>query len=111
MIPAVRELPFLKRNAFEQEDEFRIIYESKFVKKPTLDISIPLTCIERITLSPWVPNALSRQIKRTLKSIKGCSDLEIVRSTLISNEEWKKLGESARLNREARSAFTDDDRK
>jgi hypothetical protein len=29
-------------------------------------------------------------------SIKGCSDLEIVRSTLISNEEWKKLGEDAR---------------
>lgn len=90
-----RELPFLKRYAFEQEDEFRIVYESKKEKNPTLDITIPLSCIERITLSPWVPRALSRHIKRTLKSIKGCSYLEISRSTLIGNEEWKKLGESA----------------
>lgn len=93
--PVMRELPFLKRYAFEQEDEFRIVYESKTEKNPTLDIAIPLSCIERITLSPWVPRALSRHIKRTLKSIKGCSNLEIARSTLIGNEEWKKLGESA----------------
>ena len=94
-IPAIRELPFLKRYAFEQEDEFRIIYESKTAKKPTLDISIPLSSIERIILSPWLPHPLSRHIKRTLKSIKGCSELEIVRSSLIGNEEWKNLGESA----------------
>jgi hypothetical protein len=93
---AIRDLPFLKRYAFEQEEEFRIIYESKTAIKPTLDITIPLSCIERITLSPWLPHLLSRHIKQTLKSIKGCSELEIVRSTLIGNEEWKKLGRSAR---------------
>jgi hypothetical protein len=93
--PVIRDLPFLKRYAFEQEDEFRIVYESKTEKNPTLDIAIPLSCIERITLSPWIPLALSRHVKRTLKSIKGCSDLEIARSTLIGNEEWKKLGEFA----------------
>ena len=68
------------------------MYESKTEKNPTLDIAIPLSCIERITLSPWVPRALSRHVKRTLKSITGCSNLEIARSTLIGNEEWKKLG-------------------
>ena len=93
--PKIRELPFLKRYAFEQEDEFRIIYESKTAIKPMLDITIPLSCIERITLSPWLPQPLSRHIKQTLKSIKGCSELEIARSTLIGNEEWKKLGKSA----------------
>lgn len=93
--PMTRELPFLKRYAYEQEDEFRIVYESETEKNPTFDIAIPLSCIERITLSPWVPLALSDHIKRTLKSIKGCSDLKIARSTLIGNEEWKRLGESA----------------
>jgi hypothetical protein len=47
-------LPFLKRSAFEDEREFRIIYESSSEKYDTIDIAIPLTCIERITLSPWI---------------------------------------------------------
>jgi hypothetical protein len=32
---------------------------------------------------------------RTLRAIEGCSSLDIVRSTLISNEEWKALGEDS----------------
>jgi hypothetical protein len=91
-----RDLPFLKRYAFEHEDEFRMIYESTARDIPYLNIPAPLLCIDRITLSPWIPKALSGQVKETLRSIKGCSDLKIVRSTLISNEEWKTLGESAR---------------
>jgi hypothetical protein len=93
--PKVRDLPFLKRVAFEHEDEFRIIHESQTEKMRTLNISIPLSCIERITLSPWVHDALSPDIKRVLKSISGCGSLEIVRSTLISNDEWLNHGESA----------------
>jgi hypothetical protein len=92
----VTDLPFLKRHAFEHEDEFRVIYTSKADKLSKLDISIPLSCIEKITLSPWMHSGLSYYVKQTLWAIKGCSDLEIVRSTLISNEEWKKLGEDAR---------------
>src|SRR5580692_7546460 len=45
-------LPFLKRSAFEDEREFRIIYESFTEKYDTIDIAIPLSCIDRITLSP-----------------------------------------------------------
>jgi hypothetical protein len=92
----VTDLPFLKRHAFEHEDEFRIIYTSKADRLSKLDISIPLSCIEKITLSPWMNSGLSHYVKQTLWAIKGCNDLEIVRSTLISNEEWKKLGEDAR---------------
>lgn len=91
----VADLPFLKRQAFEHEDEFRIIYTSKTQRLSTLDISIPLSCIEKITLSPWLHSGLSHYVKQTLRAIKGCENLEIVRSTLISNEEWKKLGEDA----------------
>jgi hypothetical protein len=61
----------------------------------TLDVTIPLSCIERITLSPWVHDAFSRDIKRILKSIKGCGGLDIARSTLIGNDEWLRHGESA----------------
>ena len=74
---------------------FRIIYESASDKHNTIDIAIPLACIERITLSPWIPSALSDHVKSTIKEIDGCSAMKVYRSTLISNENWKALGESA----------------
>jgi hypothetical protein len=89
-------LPFLKRSAFGDEREFRIIYESASEKCHTIDIAIPLACIERITLSPWIPSALSDHVKSTIKEIDGCSAMKVYRSTLISNENWKALGESAK---------------
>lgn len=88
------ELPFLKRHPFKQEKEFRLIYETSR-QISTLDISIPLSCVERITLSPWLPKNLSLHVKKILWSIPGCNELQITRSTLISNEEWKTYGDSA----------------
>jgi hypothetical protein len=90
-----RELPFLKRSAYEDEREFRIIYESSTEKANSLDVAIPLACIERITLSPWIPAALSDHLKSTIKEIEGCGSMKVYRSTLISNENWKSLGEGA----------------
>jgi len=90
------ELPFLKRSAYEDEREFRIIYESSTEEANSLDVAIPLACIERITLSPWIPAVLSDHVKSTIKEIEGCSSMKVYRSTLISNENWKALGESAK---------------
>jgi hypothetical protein len=92
---ATEDLPFLKRYAFEHENEFRMTYESKTIKASKLDIAITLSCIDRITLSPWIHPELAPGLKEMLWSIKGCSTLDIVRSTLIGNEEWKSLGEAA----------------
>jgi len=92
--PAVRDLPFLKRYPFEHENEFRIIYGSNETLK-ALNIPIPLSCIDRITLSPWLHPAFSEHVKKTLWKIKGCEHLRIARSTLISNEDWKTFGDSA----------------
>lgn len=89
------DLPFLKRYPFQDEQEFRVVYESTKKKIPKLDIPIPLSCIYKVNLSPWLPKVLSEHMKSTLWSIPGCSELKIRRSTLISNEEWKRLGESA----------------
>jgi hypothetical protein len=91
---ATRDLPFWKRYPFEHEREFRMIYESR-EKVKSIDIPIPLSCIDRVTLSPWLNQRLCTHVKRNLWSIAGCRNLEIVRSTLISNEEWKNFGESA----------------
>lgn len=93
--PETKDLPFIKRYAFLPENEFRVIYESGTKELAKLDITIPLACISRITLSPWAHESLSSPMKALLKSIDGCDGLEIVRSTLIGNEEWKNIGASA----------------
>ena len=93
--PRVRDLAFLKRYPFQKEDEFRLLYESRTDHRDSLDIPIPLSCIDRITLSPWLHKALSNEVKQILRGLPGCRELSVARSTLISNDEWKRTGDAA----------------
>jgi len=90
--PKLDQLPFVKRWPFKNEGEFRIIYNSKTDNLASHDISISLASISRILLSPWLHKNLSDSIKAALRSIDGCSTLDIVRSTVVDNEEWKRIG-------------------
>lgn len=89
------DLPFIKRFAFQDEQEFRLVFESYKKNLRALDIPIHLACVSKITLSPWLHYAPYTHLKRTIGLIKGCDNLEIVRSTLIDSDEWKTLGEDA----------------
>ena len=40
------QLPFLKRYPYQDEREFRLLYQSKMETLPTFDVSISLDCIE-----------------------------------------------------------------
>ena len=93
--PTVQALPFIKRHAFKHENEFRIIYESCGLETPFFSASIRLECIDRVLLSPWMPKPLADATRKLLRMIEGCSELKIVRSTLINNEQWKKAGREA----------------
>ena len=88
------ELPFLKRYPFQDEREFRMVWESKKKGKSAFDIPVPLSCIDKVILSPWLRESLAGHLKGMLKRIEGCTHLRITRSTLICNEQWKNLGES-----------------
>jgi hypothetical protein len=90
---SVEDLPFLKRYPFQDEKEYRMIWESHEESKAAHDIAIELSCIDRVTLSPWLHKALSKHVREMLRSIESCASLKVTRSTLISNEEWKKIGE------------------
>jgi hypothetical protein len=92
----IDDLPFLKRYPYEDEREFRAVYESAKEKLRSLDIGIPLNCIDRVILSPWMPQALAGHVKLTIREIGGCGNLDIARSTLISNETWKKYSDKAK---------------
>lgn len=93
---ATDDLPFLKRYGFGHEQEFRVIFESKTVASSRLNVDIELSCIEQVTLSPWIDKNLFAEVKKTLQSIELCSKLRVERSSLIGNDEWKRLGEAAR---------------
>ena len=89
--PDLADLPFLKRCAFQNEGEFRVFCGFE-TKGPTiLRVPIPRHCVDRIVLSPWLPKVVDDRVKKTLKSIPGCSKVKMYRSTLVENEDWKKL--------------------
>lgn len=89
--PSLDELPFLKRYAFQNEGEFRLFYATKTKGQAIHRIAVPRNCIDRVILSPWLSDAVANRVKETLKSIPGCSRMKIYRSTLVENEDWKKL--------------------
>jgi hypothetical protein len=91
----VDRLPFIKRFPFKPENEVRMLWESDIEERSSLQVPIPLSVISRITLSPWLHSSLVDGVKRTIKSIPGCSRIKVYKSTLISNDDWIKHGESA----------------
>ncbi len=93
-IPLER-LPFIKRYGFKDECEFRIVYESTRSSLLTKDIQIPLSSLEKIRFSPWIPKALATSMKKAISTINGCENLEISRSTLVDNAEWKEFANNA----------------
>lgn len=92
---SIGELPFVKRYGFEPEKEFRALYVSETEELPALDVPIALSCIRRVSLSPWMHSGLSDSTRAAIRAIDGCAKLKVSRSTLISNEHWKALGTQA----------------
>ena len=94
--PSVRRLPFLKRLPYSDEKEFRLVYVDNSGESEAKGFQIPLTCIQRITLNPWLPNSLADAVKATIRSIDGCKNIPIYQTTLLENERWKKsaIGET-----------------
>jgi len=93
------ELPFLKRRPYKPECEYRVIYvENSDEPIESKSFGISVDWINRITLSPWMPASLRLSVSKTLKAIEECQDLEIVRSTLFSNRDWRALTRKARPN-------------
>ena len=88
---AVKQLAFLKRYPYRDEREFRVVYVSMDEVAEFKSFPIPLSCVRRVTLSPWMSNALDESVKQTLKDIPDCSNINVYRSTLVDNEAWKKF--------------------
>ena len=88
------DLPFVKRFAFKDEAEFRILFIDMNETKEFEPLEIPLSCISRVTLSPWLSKPLADTVKNAIRSLKGCANIKIYRSSLIDNETWKRIRQS-----------------
>jgi len=91
----VDDLPFLKRQGFRDEAEFRIIYQNESRVLSSKSFEIDIASIRRITLSPWIVKSLSGSVIANLRQIKGCEKLKIYRSTLVDSEKWQGLASNA----------------
>jgi len=91
-IDPITRLPFIKRYGFRDESEFRIIYESKGKNIPTINIPIPISCINKIIFSYKLNRRDYRAMRGALRSMDGCQGLEISRSRLIESKTWKAAG-------------------
>ena len=87
-------MPYVKRLPYKDEKEFRIIYESMDEDVNYKHINIELDCIERITLSPWVPEPLIDPLKKTIKGISKSNNIKVWKTTLLSNDNWKEIGKN-----------------
>jgi hypothetical protein len=95
----VDRLPFLKRAAFEDEQEYRIIGDGLDEKERAFPIEIQLRWIAKITLNPWIPKSIAESAIASLQQIEGCQNLDVQRSLLIESGRWKKSGDLVVGNR------------
>lgn len=87
-----RTLPFIKRQAFDDESEYRFIYESD-ENILTKNVEIDLGSIKEITFNPWIPVSVYETLSKMIQSIDGCKNILLDRSTCLDYERWKLAGD------------------
>ncbi|NQU83738.1 MAG: DUF2971 domain-containing protein [Parcubacteria group bacterium] len=90
----IDELPFIKRLPYKDEKEYRVIYKSKTEEVSFKELKISLKSIDKIIINPWIPKLLHAAVRKTIKDLKDCDKIKVYKTTLISNEQWKKMGEN-----------------
>ena len=93
--PCVEDLPFLKWSPYGDENEYRILYANESVCERSWGFRITVDCIDHISLSPWLPAVLEQSVCEQLKSIRGCSSLQISRSRVIDFNAWRTIADRA----------------
>ena len=60
--PQIATWPFLKRKPFEDEGEFRIIYESNTERTRAKQVHIDLAAARKSDLKPWLPDSVQNPL-------------------------------------------------
>jgi hypothetical protein len=81
-------LPYLKREPFQPESEYRIIALSNQPQQASFDIPIHTNVIRRITLSNHLPKTVFESLKEGIHKIAPDYEGRISHSTLFNNAQW-----------------------
>lgn len=81
------ELPFLKRKPYECEGELRMVTIVNKSDKP-FGVKFDMTCVNVISISPWLPKPIADTVKYYLKKIVKNPKVDIRQSTLLENQQW-----------------------
>jgi Protein of unknown function (DUF2971). len=86
--PTINQLPFTKRKAYEHEDEYRILFESKTEDFKIKNFEFNINMIKRILINPWLPYETFKSIQQIISYIPDCKNIKIERATIVKNSEW-----------------------
>ena len=84
-----KNIPFIKRKGFADEEEFRILYSSDDKSVKFHHIPFDLSMISQIILSPFLHDGLVETVQGVLKSIDGCPS-RVRKARLTDNKKWQR---------------------
>jgi hypothetical protein len=87
-------LPFVKRRAFRDEKEYRIVFGSRTQELSERSVPIDLGIIRTIVINPWMQKPLYDVTRAIILGIRGCKDIEVFQSSLIDNQSWREYAEN-----------------
>ena len=87
-------LPFVKRDGFSDEREWRIMLNCDEPAVMAKAVAIELRSLNRVLLNPWMPPALAENLRGILRKIPGCESIKIEASRLTNSERWKAAGKA-----------------
>jgi hypothetical protein len=83
-------LPFLKRETFAAEAEYRVVaWEWDILATETYTVRMPPSLIKKVTLGPTMPETLARTLKDIACGQDGCDEIPFAVSRLINNKSWR----------------------
>jgi hypothetical protein len=87
-------LPYVKREGFSDEREWRIVMTCIEGAVMAKTVSINLTSIHRILLNPWMPPTLADNLRGIIRKLPGCESIKIEASRLTNSQRWKSAGKA-----------------
>ena len=84
-------LPFLKRDTFKDEKEYRVIaWEEDLLASETYTMPMPASLIRRVVFGPKLPDTLARTLKDIACAYGGCDKIDWAHSRVDNNASWRK---------------------
>jgi len=87
------DLPFIKRNGYRDEREWRILLTSSEPQRALFEIPFKADWVHRIILNPWMTESEREAARYALKPLIQ-KPARVTATFLTNSAQWKKLGKA-----------------